>query len=432
MRLWLGVIGLLFACMTQAHERSESASHWTLVNGELHGVVTARTREVTRLTVPGDSYASLAQIFSAHVERSVAASVDGTPCTLRQAPTILESEPGYVRVDVRVRCGGGSLLALKLDLFFTVAPSHHHFLYVTSGSANREAILSASAPTAEIELRPTNGGKTNFLQFIAMGIEHIATGIDHLAFLLALLITARTARQVLAIVTGFTLGHSITLSLAVLGVIQANRGAVECLIGLTIALAAAQNLIRGEREGRVAGLAAAVIAASLLLIPPDLRPDMPASLILSIAVATGSAVWLASMSNTAARASSIGHRDRTTNTADALTIAKPPHALGNARAPFSIPSRFAMAAGFGLIHGLGFASALQDLHLPRSLLVSSLFGFNVGVEIGQLAVVIAAVALISVAGKLVPATPRRAEMSAAVASATLLAAGLAWFLTRAY
>jgi hypothetical protein len=320
-----------------------------------------------------------------------------------------------------MRCGGGSLLALKLDLFFTVAPSHHHFLYVTSGSANREAILSASAPTAEIELRPTNGGKTNFLQFIAMGIEHIATGIDHLAFLLALLITARTARQVLAIVTGFTLGHSITLSLAVLGVIQANRGAVECLIGLTIALAAAQNLIRGEREGRVAGLAAAVIAASLLLIPADLRPDMPASLILSIAVATGSAVWLASMSNTAARASS-----------DALTIASPPHAPGSARAPFSIPARFAMAAGFGLIHGLGFASALQDLHLPRSLLVSSLFGFNVGVEIGQLAVVIAAVALISVAGKLVPATPRRAGMSAAVASATLLAAGLAWFLTRAY
>jgi hypothetical protein len=91
-----------------------------------------------------------------------------------------------------------------------------------------------------------------------------------------------------------------------------------------------------------------------------------------------------------------------------------------------------MAAGFGLIHGLGFASALQDLHLPPPLLLSSLLGFNVGVEIGQLAVVIVAVALIKVAGRLVPAAQRRAEMSAAVASAALLAAGLAWFLTRAY
>jgi len=437
MRFWLSVIGLLFACMAQAHERSESTSHWTLVNGELHGVVTARTREVTRLTVPGDSYASLAQIFSAHVERSVAASVDGTACTLRQAPAILESEPGYVRVDVRMRCGGGSLLALKLDLFFTVAPSHHHFLYVASGSSSREAILSASAPTTQIELRPTTGDKTNFLQFIEMGIEHIATGIDHLAFLLALLITARTARQVLAIVTGFTLGHSITLSLAVLGVIQANRGAVECLIGLTIALAAAQNLIRGEREGRLAGLAAAAIAASLLLIPADLRPDMPASLIIAIAVATGSAVWLASMRHTGASPrgaggmGTAGHAGSTGGLCDGAASVSG-IAVDSSRATFSIPSRFAMAAGFGLIHGLGFASALQDLHLPRSLLFSSLLGFNVGVEIGQLAVVIAAVALIRAAGKLATATQRRADMSAAIASATLLAAGLAWFLTRVY
>jgi hypothetical protein len=402
--IWLA---LLFACVAQAHERSESTSHWTLVNGELHGVVTARSREVTRLTIPGDSYASLAQIFSAHVERSVVAAVGDTPCTLRQAPAILESQPGYVRVDLRMHCGAGDLLTLKLDLFFTVAPSHHHFLYVESGQARREAILTASAPTAELQLRPTSGSKTHFLQFIGMGIEHIATGIDHLAFLLALLISARTARQVLAVVTGFTLGHSLTLSLAVLGVVQANRGAVECLIGVTIALAAAQNLIRGEREGRLAGLAAMAIAASLLLIPSELRPDMPTALVIAIAVATGSAVWLTSMSP--------------------------------ARQPvFSIPARFTMAAGFGLIHGLGFASALQDLHLPRPLLLESLLGFNVGVEIGQLAVVVAAVSLIKIAGKMVPATQRRPDRSAALAngpatlaSAALLAAGLAWFLTRA-
>jgi hypothetical protein len=209
---------------------------------------------------------------------------------------------------------------------------------------------------------------------------------------------------VLAIVTGFTLGHSLTLSLAVLGVVQANRGAVECLIGLTIALAAAQNLIRGEREGRLAGLAAIAITASLLLIPSDLRPDMPMALIMAIAVATGSAVWLAGMS--------------------------PP------REPtFSIPARFSMAAGFGLIHGLGFASALQDLHLPRPALVASLFGFNVGVEIGQLAVVVAAVLLIKIAGTMMPAMQRRPEKSngsVTLANAALLAAGLAWFLTRAY
>ncbi len=407
MRLGVGVIALLFACLAQAHERSESTSHWTLVGGELHGVVTARTREVTRLTVPGDSYASLAQIFAAHVQRSIAASVDGAACTQRQAPALLESEPGYVRVDVRMQCPAGDVLALKVDLLFGVAPSHHHFLYVAAGDSSREAILSAAEPSTEVELRASASRESNILQFVGMGIEHIATGVDHLAFLLALLITARTARQVLAIVTGFTVGHSITLSLAVLGVIQANRGAVECLIGLTIAMAAAQNLIRGEREGRVAGLVAAAIAASLLLIPADLRPDMPASLVIAIALATGSAIWLSSMS-----------RQRP--------------AIDAGAGAFSIPARFAMAAGFGLIHGLGFASALQDLHLPRAMLLSSLLGFNVGVEIGQLAVVVAAVAVIAIATKLVPVTQRRADMSAAAASAALLAAGLAWFLTRAH
>jgi hypothetical protein len=328
----------------------------------------------------------------------------------------------------------GNRLALTIDLLFGVAPSHHHFLYVAAGSSSREALLSASEPSTEIELRPSGGGQTRFPHFIGMGIEHIATGIDHLAFLLALLITARTARQVLAIVTGFTVGHSLTLSLAVLGVIQANRGAVECLIGLTIAMAAAQNLIRGEREGRKAGLAATAIAALPLLIPADLRPDMPASLILAIAVTTGSAVWLASMRATRMM-------DGTTAgiaTAAAVTVegSGQPHdanAGGRATAPaaFSITARFAMAAGFGLIHGLGFASALQDLHLPRAMLLSSLLGFNVGVEIGQLAVVLAAVAVITIATKAVHVTERRAETSAVVASAALLAAGLAWFLTRA-
>ncbi|MFK9781059.1 hypothetical protein ACJEM9_25110, partial [Escherichia coli] len=68
--------------------------------------------------------------------------------------------------------------------------------------------------------------------------------------------------------------------------------AVECLIGLTIAMTAAQNLIRGEREGSLRGLAAIAITGSLLLIPADRRPDMPAPLILAVAVAAGSALWL--------------------------------------------------------------------------------------------------------------------------------------------
>jgi hypothetical protein len=85
--------------------------------------------------------------------------------------------------------------------------------------------------------------------------------------------------------------------------------------------------------------------------------------------------------------------------------------------------------GFGLIHGLGFASALQDLHLPRNMLVSTLVGFNIGVETGQLAAVALAVVLFRIVARLWPPVERSAA-PAVVVSAALLAVGSAWFITR--
>lgn len=380
-----------------AHERSESFSHWSYAHGELNGVVTIRSREATRLTLPGEGIGALTPIFAAHLEKTIAASMDGAPCAATRHPYPLPSDAGYIRIGVELRCPEGKRLRLGIGTLFEAAPAHRHFIYVESQSgASREAILTASSHGLELDLTSMNTDAGGFRQFVEMGILHIATGIDHLAFLLALLITARNARQVLVIVTGFTLGHSVTLSLAALGVVQANRGAVESLIGLTIALAAARNLIRGEREGRIAALGAASVIASMLLIPSALRPDMPAILIVSIALGTACAVWRGSMRSDAE----------------------------------SLRARLTMAAGFGLIHGLGFAGALQDLHLPQHMLVYSLVGFNVGVEIGQLAAVAVAALLARAMMQFRPAASA-AGMPGVVVSAILLAVGTAWFLTRA-
>jgi len=412
---WAAVaaIVLALACAPlDAHERSESYSHWKYSEGGLSGVVTIRAREATRLTLPGEGFDSLTPIFAAHVEKSLTATVDDRPCELIRPASALESEPGYIRVGVDMRCPSGSELRIRSDLFFDAAPAHDHFVYVESASGgSREAILTVAARTVTLELKAAPAERARFWEFTLMGIEHIGTGIDHLAFLLALLLTARTARQVLVVVTGFTLGHSLTLSLAVVGLIQANRTAIEALIGLTIALAAAGNLVRGEREGRMAALAAASICLSLLFVPSVLRPDMPAPLLAAIALGAASFIWL------------------------------------NAARPdgWSVASRFAMALGFGLVHGLGFANALRDLDLPRRMLVQTLVGFNVGVEIGQLSAVLLGAMLLRVAGRFwrgTPQSPRtpsrgapstaalRSEASALVLSAALLAAGTAWFLVR--
>jgi hypothetical protein len=399
--LKVGVIAVLLAAAAirpvSAHERSESFSHWSYAHGELKGVVTVRSREATRLALPGEGIGALVPILAAHLDKTIAANMDGAPCAATRHPYPLPSDAGYIRIGIEFRCPQGERLHIGIGTFFDVAPAHRHFIYIESQSgASREAILTASSHGLELDLTSMNTKAAGFRQFVQMGILHIATGIDHLAFLLALLITARKLRQVLMIVTGFTLGHSLTLSLAVLGVVQANRGAVESLIGLTIALAAVRNLIRGEREGRIAALGAALVIASMLLVPSVWRPDMPGILLVSIALATGCAVWRGSMRSDEE----------------------------------SVRARLMMAAGFGLIHGLGFAGALQDLHLPRHMLVYSLVGFNIGVEIGQLAAV-ALAALLARAMMQFRPVPPATGMPAVAVSAILLAVGTAWFLTRA-
>jgi hypothetical protein len=396
-----------------AHERSESFSHWTYASEHLSGVVTVRAREVTRLTLPGEGYGSLTAIFAAHLEKTVTAGIDGRGCAPLQSPQPLESEAGYIRIGIEMRCPPGGSLDIRVGAFFDVAPSHHHFIYAESAAgAGREAILTVSARDLRLELKPRQATGERFLQFVEIGVLHIATGIDHLAFLLALLVTARTARQVLLVVTGFTLGHSLTLALAVTGLVEANRGAVEALIGLTIALAAAGNLVHGEREGRAAAMVAALMTFSVLLIPARARPDMPAALVASIALAASSLLWLGSMQ------SAEGSAGTGFVTATRCAMAT----------RFVMATRFAMAMGFGLIHGLGFASALQDLHLPRSMLASTLVGFNIGVEVGQLTAVGLAVVLYRVAGRLWPPFARSGTQ--VTVSAALLAVGIAWFITR--
>ena len=84
---------------------------------------------------------------------------------------------------------------------------------------------------------------TGWLSFVAMGVEHILTGADHLLFLVAMLALVRGVWPIVRIVTGFTVAHSITLSLAVLGLVEVPDRIVEPLIAATIVWVALENLL---------------------------------------------------------------------------------------------------------------------------------------------------------------------------------------------
>lgn len=104
--------------------------------------------------------------------------------------------------------------------------------------------LTPQSPAARIPVR--DSPVTVARVYVALGIEHILTGVDHLLFVLGLLVLARTRWQLLATVTAFTVAHSITLALATLGLVDAPQRPVEAVIALSIAYVAVE-IVRARR-----------------------------------------------------------------------------------------------------------------------------------------------------------------------------------------
>ncbi|MEM7137863.1 MAG: HupE/UreJ family protein [Myxococcota bacterium] len=163
-------------------------------------------------------------------------------------------------------------------------------------------VLKADAPFFVV---PERQSKSSVAQsYIGLGVEHILGGWDHLLFVLGLVLLVGWGKNLLWTVTAFTVGHSVTLALAVLGFVNVPQAPIEALIALSIYFLAV------ELVGKIRGK---------------------------------------------------------------LTLVE--------RAPWIV------AAGFGLLHGLGFAGALTEVGLPAEEIPLALFSFNVGIELGQLAFV---------------------------------------------
>jgi hypothetical protein len=238
---------------------------------------------------------------------------------------------------------------------FPYDPNHQTFVNIREDDTLRhQAILTADAPTLQYFSGRPQGRLAVIRTFVASGIEHILIGPDHVLFLIGLLLLGGTVGRLAVIVTAFTIGHSITLSLAALDVVSPPARYIEPLIALTIVVVGVDNLfVLFERQR-----------------------------------ATGE----------------------------------------GARAP-ARDARPLFAGAFGLIHGFGFASVLKEFGLPREALVWSLVSFNVGVEIGQLLiVVVAAVALAAV----VAARPALGRQVATAGSIGVILAGTYWFVQRVF
>ena len=148
-------------------------------------------------------------------------------------------------------------LAVRYQLLFEVDPTHRGLLAVLGDGYEQAEVLSKEAPLASVNVAAP-GRWRQFEDFVSEGIWHILKGYDHILFLLTLLLPAvvryapggwepreslrEAVLDVLKVVTAFTLAHSLTLSLAVLGLVHVPARLVECAIAATVVLGALNNL----------------------------------------------------------------------------------------------------------------------------------------------------------------------------------------------
>jgi len=196
------------------------------------------------------------------------------------------------------------------------------------------------------------------------------------------------------VVTGFTLGHSLTLALAVTGVIRPHAEYIDALVGLTIALIGAENIIANSHRPvpvalGVGGLLLAMAAGRWLGLGG-----------LPIFVLLGSGLFAANYLMVSGRLR------------DAARV------------------RIVVTLVFGLIHGFGFASNLLEMRLPAGRLAELLVGFNLGVELAQLAFVGLALLVAMGLMRLRLGLPRR--LVSDVLASFLVGLGMYWFVLRSY
>jgi len=146
----------------------------------------------------------------------------------------------HVVAQVRWQCPPlTGTLAYRVTLFHEVDPAARHMLTV-SGDVRRMALLSNSAPEAELVQTRAQVLEVLWHYFVS-GVQHIATGAEHIAFIVALILWGRRVWPLVGVVTAFTIAHSVTLTLAVFEVVTLPARLVETFVALSIVYVAAEN-----------------------------------------------------------------------------------------------------------------------------------------------------------------------------------------------
>ncbi|MEU6619757.1 HupE/UreJ family protein [Streptomyces litmocidini] len=291
--------------------------------------------------------------LASYLSERLTLTLEGSPCAASLGDTGITKRQRflYARLLLTYRCpgSGSGEFTVRYGVFSeadAIGAEHTNMVdYELGGSGGsdvfdtghrelRAGVAHASGGASGSDGTDVSWSSTG--RFVTLGLEHILGGADHVLFLVLLLLGAQGWRSVVRLATSFTVAHSVTLALAVLGWVDVPTEIVEPLIALSIVYVAVENVMRGESRHRVL-----------------------------------------------------------------------------------------VVFGFGLLHGLGFAGALDFTDDFGGRLLVSLLSFNAGIELGQLALVLAAFPLILLARRRSWST--RVHVGAAAAVGVI---GLVWFVER--
>ncbi len=390
-RVLLALLAGLAALPAVAHTRSESHSAWTVDGGIVHLAFSVADREAARITGAAPTDAQLL----AYLTPRLGVDSGASPCRTVAPPRTLAAAPGFRRAEFEFACPAAAGLHLRDTAFFDLVPTHVNFAQIQRRDGDfAEQVIAAGDPPLAVGDDREGLESAGFLRFVGMGVMHIFTGVDHMSFLVGLVLISRRLRDLVFVITGFTLGHSLTLALAVTGVIRPHAEFIDALVALTIALIGAENIsVASGRPVVVAlgtGLALAAMAglrlAGIGLLPP--------LLLIGAALFAVNYLLFAGQLRDAGRV------------------------------------RLVVTLVFGLIHGFGFAADLLESRLPPAKLAQILIGFNVGVEVGQLAIVLLLTGATALLARRHLSLPR--PIVTDVLASALVAVGTFWFVGRSF
>lgn len=245
-----------------AHAVGVSSGEYRLDGAVLYADLGMSARELARVLpeVDGDRDGSIAPDELAAGHAAVAHAVtgglqvtgDGQPCPATLDRAWITAGDGTAVFQVRHLCSKAPRqLVLDAPILRGLAPGHRHLARLFRDGRAESRVLDRAHASWTIGAPAVGGTRLAFAwSMLKLGVEHILTGADHLVFLLGLILVGGSLRAVVAVVSAFTVAHSLTLALAALSVFTPSARLVEPAIALSIAYVGMENLFVTDARNR--------------------------------------------------------------------------------------------------------------------------------------------------------------------------------------